>query len=136
MRLWIDGQCLQTASRLRGIGRYVTELVRAIAGHYPEVELLVSFNASMPDEALLARESVSNIIDSGNIYVWHGAVSGGEAVEGYTPERRLSEHAIAHHVNCLAPDVALSASPFEGVGDLAVPLLAERGCNSPIASIC
>ena len=135
MRLWIDGQCLQTPSRLRGIGRYVTELVRAIAENHPEVELLMSFNASMPNEALLAREAVSDIIDPANIHVWHGAVRGGEATEGYTPERRLSELAIAHHVNCLAPDVALSASPFEGVGDLAVPLLPERGCTGPIASI-
>jgi hypothetical protein len=36
MRLWIDGQCLQTPSRLRGIGRYVTELVRAIAENHPD----------------------------------------------------------------------------------------------------
>ncbi len=35
----------------------------------------------------------------------------------------------------LAPDVALSASPFEGMHDLAVPLLPERGCSLPIASI-
>ncbi|MCP1831685.1 glycosyltransferase involved in cell wall biosynthesis [Bradyrhizobium sp. USDA 4532] len=135
MRLWIDGQCLQTSSRLRGIGRYVTELVRAIAENHPEIELLMSFNASMPNEALLAREAVREIIDPANLRVWHGAVTGGEAIEGYTPERHLSELAIAHHVNSVAPDVALSASPFEGVGDFAVPLLPERGCVSPIASI-
>lgn len=135
MRLWIDGQCLQTSSRLRGIGRYVTELVRAIADNHPEVELLMSFNASIPNEALLAREAVGDIIDPANLHVWHSAVRGGEATEGYTPERHLSELAIAHHVNCLAPDVAVSASPFEGARDLAVPLLPERGCTGPIASI-
>jgi hypothetical protein len=69
MRLWIDGQCLQTASRLRGIDRYVTELVRAIAENHPEVELLMSFNASMPNEALLARQAVSDIIDPANLHV-------------------------------------------------------------------
>ena len=31
MKLWIDGQPLQTASRLRGIGRYVQEFIRAIS---------------------------------------------------------------------------------------------------------
>ncbi|WP_210253737.1 glycosyltransferase family 1 protein [Bradyrhizobium sp. S69] len=110
-------------------------MVRTIAGNHPEVELLVSFNASMPDEALLARETVSSFIDSANIRVWHGAVRGGEATEGYTLERRLSELAIAHHVNCLAPDVALSTSPFEGEGNLAAPLLPGCGCNVPVASI-
>lgn len=135
MRLWIDGQCLQTASRLRGIGRYVTELVRALADYHPEVELSISFNASMPDDALLAREAICDLIEPRNTHVWHGAARGGEAVEGYTSERQLSELSIAHHVNCLAPDVALSASPFEGVGDMAVPLLPSRGCRVPTASI-
>jgi len=135
LRLWVDGQCLQTASRLRGIGRYVTELLHAIAENHPEVELSISFNAAMPEEALLAREAVSSFIDRNNIHVWHGAATSGEAVEGYTPERRLSELAIAHHVNCLAPDVALSASPFEGTHSAAVPLLPGRGCEIPLASI-
>ncbi|MGB3865124.1 MAG: glycosyltransferase family 1 protein [Xanthobacteraceae bacterium] len=135
MRLWIDGQCLQTPSRLRGIGRYVSELVRAIAEHRPDVELLMSFNAAMPDEALQAREAMSDFIDPNNIYVWHGATAVGEAIEGYTAERKLDELAIAHHVNCLAPDVALSASPFEGAYNPIVPLLPNTACNIPIASI-
>ncbi len=135
MRLWIDGQCLQTPSRLRGIGRYVSELVRAIAEHHPDVELLMSFNAAMPDEALQAREVVSDFVDHKNIYVWHGATADGEAIEGYTSERQLDELAIAHHVNCLAPDVALSASPFEGGTAPAVPLTPGSGCEVPVASI-
>lgn len=135
MRLWVDGQCLQTASRMRGIGRYVSELLRAIAEHHPEVDLSISFNAAMPDQALLAREAVSGIIRPENVHVWHGAAKTGEAIDGYTPERRLSELALSHHVNCLAPDVALSASPFEGAMDLAVPLLPGRGCTVPTAAI-
>ncbi|TPI38562.1 glycosyltransferase family 4 protein [Mesorhizobium sp. B3-1-9] len=135
MRLWIDGQCLQTASRLRGIGRYVTELIGAIARQHSEVELLISFNAAMPDEALLAREAVRELIAPDNIHVWHGAARSGEAIEGYTTERRHSEFALAHHVNCLAPDVALSTSPFEGSRDRSVPLLPDRLCAAPIASI-
>ena len=135
MRLWIDGQCLQTASRLRGIGRYVTEFLRAIADNHPEVELSISFNASMPEKALQARDAVSTFIASRNIHVWHGATTGGEAVEGYTPERQLDELAIAHHVNCLSPDVALSASPFEGDISRVVPLLPVRECRVPVASI-
>lgn len=135
MRLWVDGQCLQTASRMRGIGRYVGELLRAIAEHHPKVDLSISFNAAMPDQALLAREAVSGIIRPENVHVWHGAAKAGEAIDGYTPERRLSELALSHHVNCLAPDVALSASPFEGAGDLAVPLLPGRGCTVPTAAI-
>lgn len=135
MHLWIDGQCLQTLSRLRGIGRYVSELVESISTNHPAVELSISFNAAMPEEALLARAVVSGFIDPKNIHVWHGAATSGEAVGGYSTERQLDELAIAHHVNCLAPDVALSCSPFEGTHDAAVPLLPGRGCRVPIASI-
>src|SRR5690606_5422615 len=135
MHLWIDGQCLQTPSRLRGIGRYVSELVESISTNHPAVELSISFNAAMPEEALLARAVVSGFIDPKNIHVWHGAATSGEAVGGYSTERQLDELAIAHHVNCLAPDVALSCSPFEGTHDAAVPLLPGRGCRVPIASI-
>ncbi|MBB3234977.1 glycosyltransferase family 4 protein [Phyllobacterium endophyticum] len=135
MRLWIDGQCLQTASRFRGIGRYVMDFIGAIADNHPEVDLSISFNAAMPSEALIAREAVRFLVRPANIHVWHGAAQAGEAIEGYTPQRRLSELAISHHVNCLAPDIALSASPFEGSVDIAVPLLPERGCVIPTTSI-
>ena len=43
MKLWIDGQCLQTASRLRGRGRYVQELIRAISEGNPQVELTIYY---------------------------------------------------------------------------------------------
>jgi glycosyltransferase involved in cell wall biosynthesis len=135
MRIWIDGQCLQTVSRLRGIGRYVTELVRAIATSHPDVELSISFNAAMADEAIAARGLVSDWIEDRNIHVWQGVAEGGEAVLGCTPLRRLSEIAIAHHVACLKPDVALSASPFEGGDDLAVPYLWRLSHEVPTAAI-
>src|SRR5262249_38641842 len=59
----------------------------------------------------------------------------GEAIAGYTERRKLSEIAIAHHVACLNPDIALSASPFEGMADVAVPLLPCQVPGMPVASI-
>ncbi|UWU23548.1 glycosyltransferase family 4 protein (plasmid) [Rhizobium sp. CB3060] len=135
MRLWIDGQCFQTASRLRGIGRYVQELVLGIADNHPEVELLVSLNAAMPLEALAARDHLQKWIKSSNIHLWHGVAEAGEAINGYTEKRRLSEVALAYHVACLKPDIALSTSPFEGVGEKAVPLVPNDISGMPIASI-
>jgi glycosyltransferase involved in cell wall biosynthesis len=134
MNLWIDGQCLQTASRLRGIGRYVQEFIRALAESNSGVELWISFNASMPDAALAARDYVRQWIDPSAIHVWHGVTDNGEAISGYDKKRRLSEIAIAHHVACLNPDVALSASPFEGIGDAAVPIAPDY-LDIPTASI-
>ncbi|WP_298873208.1 glycosyltransferase family 1 protein [uncultured Bradyrhizobium sp.] len=135
MRLWIDGQCLQTASRQRGIGRYVGDFVRAIAGGDFGIELLVSFNAAMPDEAISARDHVKSWIPDSNIHLWEGVAESGEADSGYTERRHLSEVTLSHHVACLAPDVALSTSPFEGAGDLAVPLPPMPEVGIPIAAI-
>ncbi|MDQ8699884.1 glycosyltransferase family 1 protein [Hyphomicrobium sp. LHD-15] len=135
MRLWVDGQCFQTASRLRGIGRYVHEFTRCIVENHPEVELLISFNAAMGEAAIEARDVVSGWIKAENIYVWHGASEAGETIEGHSTNRQLSHIALAHHVNCLKPNVALSTSPFEGFNDIAVPLLPGPFCAVPIASI-
>jgi len=135
MRLWIDGQCLQTTSRLRGIGRYTLELIRAIAQTCPEVEMSISFNAAIVDAAIAARQTVQPWIAASNIHVWQGAASVGEHRTGYDDLRRLSEIALAHHIACLDSDMALSASPFEGQGDRAVPFLTPAGHVLPRAAI-
>ncbi|MGL3606262.1 glycosyltransferase family 4 protein [Rhizobium sp. G187] len=135
LRLWLDGQCLQTASRMRGIGRYVEGLIRGIVDQGQTVDLHVSLNAGMPQEAVAARDFLSRWIKPDNIHVWHGVAEQGEAIEGLTDRRRLSETALAYHVSCIAPDVALSTSPFEGAYDKAVPLLPDEISGVPIASI-
>ncbi|BCG96150.1 glycosyl transferase family 1 [Mesorhizobium sp. 131-2-1] len=130
LKLWVDGQCLQTHSRMRGIGRYVLDLLRSLSTHKDEIELLVSLNAAMPESAMAARSLLSDIVPADRIHVWHGKVEGGEADFGYTPWRKRSEIALVHHVNQLNPDVALSASPFEGALDPAVPYL-----GGPLATV-
>ncbi|MBB3457287.1 glycosyltransferase involved in cell wall biosynthesis [Rhizobium sp. BK313] len=106
-----------------------------IVDNHPDVELLVSLNAAMPLEALAARDHLQKWIKPGNIHIWHGAAEAGEAINGYTEKRRLSEVALAYHVACLKPDIALSTSPFEGVGEKAVPLVPNDISGMPIASI-
>lgn len=133
-RLWIDGQSLQTDSRLRGIGRYLEELLQALSKR-SDIKLSVSFNAALTDEALAARERVSSLLPAADIYMWESPRSGGEALFGHGDKRRLGAIALAHHVACLAPDIALSASPFEGFGDEAIPLEPGALPGCPIASI-
>ncbi|EAS51465.1 glycosyl transferase, group 1 [Aurantimonas manganoxydans SI85-9A1] len=135
MRLWFDGQCLQTASNRRGIGRYTIELIKAIAENHRDVEMLISFNAAMPVEAISAREAVRPWFRLENIHVWHSARDNGEVLDGFTGRRRLSEAALVRHVEALAPDFAVSTSPFEGMFDPAVPLLKQPGSATPIGSI-
>lgn len=135
MRIWIDGQCLQSASRYRGIGRYVYELIRSISYHHPEIELQISFNAALVSEAMDARERISKYIKSENIFVWEGIATDGEASSGYTQEREASELFLAHHVACLNPDFAFSVSPLEGGNDVCVPLVSLFGHNIILCSL-
>ncbi|ABE63550.1 glycosyl transferase, group 1 [Nitrobacter hamburgensis X14] len=135
MHIWIDGQCLQTSSRLRGIGRYVHELIRGLVRNHPEVDISISFNAALADEAIVARDALAAWIKPTSILIWQGIAEVGEALHGYTARRQLSELALAHHVACLQPDVALSASPFEGARDRAVPLLPVSSQNFSVGCI-
>lgn len=133
MNIWIDGQCLQTPSRYRGIGRYVQELITALVARGSQ--LSISFNAGMRDEAVAARDLAATWISPSDIHMWNGVAEGGEVVFGNTARRRLSEAALVHHVQCLRPDVILSASPFEGGLDSAVPYLPSEVNSIPTASI-
>jgi glycosyltransferase involved in cell wall biosynthesis len=135
MKLWIDGQCLQTGSRDRGIGRYLYELIRAISINNSDVHLLLSFNAALPNELIAARKLVQPWVKPNNVLIWQGAAEGGEAVIGYTQGRALSENALAHHVECIAPDLALCGSPFEGAHDPAVPYMKLADSNIASAAI-
>lgn len=135
LRLWLDGQCLQTSSRMRGIGRYVGGFIRGLVEQSSGVDLHVSLNAAMPQQAVAARDFLSRWLKPENIHVWHGVVEQGEAIEGLTAKRRLSEIAIAYHVSCLRPDIAISASPFEGAYDQSVPFLPSDFGEIPTASI-
>lgn len=135
MRLWIDGQCLQSPSRTRGIGRYVLELIRAIAMNHSDVELAISFNAELGEEAVTARRLVENWVCPAHIHVWEGAARSGEALLESNPGRRISELALLHHIRCLAPDVTLCASPFEGLLDCTIPFLPDEGFEIPSAAV-
>ena len=87
MLVWVDGQCFQTTSKLRGIGRYVEGLIRGISEGHPEVELAISFNAAMLDAGIAARDRICRWVKPKNIHVWQGVAEGGEALLGYTPKK-------------------------------------------------
>lgn len=134
MKVWVDGQCFQTLSRGRGIGRYVEGLLTALA-QIEDVELMISFGTFAVDKALDAKERFAGIIPPENIHLWSSPVTQGQIPTGVDSARTLARYALSHHVNCLKPDIALSVSPFEGAMDAASPLLPGYGCEIPMVSI-
>ncbi|MEL6474418.1 MAG: glycosyltransferase family 1 protein [Pseudomonadota bacterium] len=135
MKIWFDGQCFQTLSRNRGIGRYCAELLRGLKEGSGDLEIHVSLNLSMPEQAQMAYSALESLVGRDNIHVWQGLATTGEAISGYDEARRLSELALVHHVNCIAPDVALSSAPFEGEQDPASPLLPHKLLEPPVAAV-
>lgn len=135
MKLWIDGQALQSPSRYRGIGRYVIELLRAISQADDAPDMHISFNLAMENTVDAARFMVREFIPQENIHTWHSIPDRGAAVDGYSDQRRFSEALLAYHVAALGTDVALSPSPFEGGNNQCVPLLDKHGQDIRIAGI-
>ena len=135
MIVWVDGQCFQTGSRYRGIGRYAYELLRALVTEHSDLEIHISLNAALREEAIAAHKELTALVPQESIHLWHGIAQHGEVTGGYSAERRLSELALIHHVNCLNPDVSLSMSPFEGMGDLVVPLLPNPQLKAPLLGV-
>ena len=135
MRIWVDGQALQSASRYRGIGRYVLEWLQAITQADPSIELLISFNMTMPETVANARNLVSNFIAPSNIHTFHGLTYEGESEGTQQAERQFSQLLLAHHVAMLNPDIAISTSPFEGSHNPCVPLISKHGHDFPIVGI-
>ena len=135
MRIWLDGQALQSASRYRGIGRYVLELLRAMAKADPSIELLISFNLAMTDTVASARQLVSGLVDVSNIHTFHAMTTTGASDSTQKKERQFSEILLAHHVAMLNPDIAICPSPFEGSHEPCVPLTSKHGHHFPLIGI-
>ena len=134
MKLWIDGQCFQTGSSVRGIGRYVADFLCALQQD-EGVELIVSLNGRMKREAVDARQYLEGILPRARIEIWYGIAGNGEFFEGYSEERQTDERILAGHINEIAPDIALSPSPFEGHGDRASPFITPELVEAVTACI-
>ena len=134
MRIWIDGQCFQSTSNVRGIGRYVSELLMAMAEH-SNTDMIVSLNGSMGDEAIAARRYLQAILPSVTIEIWFGTTVEPEDHNGYSTRRRADARILARHINEIAPDVAICPSPFEGFDDRTAPFTEPELVNCLTACI-
>jgi hypothetical protein len=123
MKLWFDCQSVQTASRLRGIGKYSLNLLQHIRKQRPDWTLICSLNAGISNQVLIARDLLEPIVGGRNVVVWEGLPVLGEAIGGDTLEREFNRNLLGLHVSEFSPDWAISLSPFEGMFDGAVPFV-------------
>lgn len=121
MKIWVDGQCFQTGSNVRGIGRYVIDFLKALSVY--NVDIIISLNGSMQQETVAARTYIKKALPKASITTWYGTENRAEIDVGYSPERRVDEVLLASHICEINPDIALSPSPFEGTVDRSNPFI-------------
>ncbi len=132
MRILIDLQCVQSGSRLRGIGRYATSLTQAMipaaqaAGH----ELHLLLNAGLGGVAAVQR-TFSALHGAGRIHVFPGLPGAGLDVAGGAWRKAVSARIREAAIAGLAPDVVFCPSLFEGETDSFVSLPAEDAEDLP-----
>jgi glycosyltransferase involved in cell wall biosynthesis len=120
MRIIIDLQSLQTASRERGIGRYSLALARAMIAEGGRHDWFVAMNHAFPDTVDDVRESLATFLPQENILLFQVPTP----VAGGNPENhwrcRSAELVREQFLQQLQPDWAHVSSLFEGLGDNAV----------------
>ena len=135
MRLVIDMQGAQTASRFRGIGRYTVSLVRHLIHLADQHEVILFINGSLPDGADALIAEFRGQLPRGQIVVFEPMAP----LSFFKSENRARGLAMepvreAMLVD-LEPDVVLLTSLFEGYQDDAVTSVSAYSTGVPTAVI-
>lgn len=117
MRILIDLQGAQTASRFRGIGRYCLALAQAMVRNKGDHEIFIALNRAFSDTLEPLRHAFEYLLPARCICIW------GAPIETYgndSNERDLKSITSLIRDNffqSLKPDVILITSFFEGYAD-------------------
>lgn len=120
MRLVIDLQGAQTASRFRGIGRYTMALTRGILRNAGTHEIWLVLNGALEESIAPLRADLEGLVPPDRIRVFEPPGRVAEIDPGAAPRCRAAELLREHFIAALAPDIVLVTSLFEGYLDDAV----------------
>lgn len=120
MRLVIDMQGAQTASRFLSIGRYTLSLAQAIALNRAQHEVFLALSGLLPDTIEPIRAAFDGLLPQENILVWYASGPVRECDPGNAWRREAAERIREAFLASLRPDVVHVTSLFEGYMDDAV----------------
>ena len=131
MRIVIDMQGAQTASRFRGIGRYTLSFAQGVARNRGEHEIILALNGLFPETIEPIRAAFNGLLPKRNIRVWY--VPGPVSEEHPANERRreVAELIREAFLASLKPDVIHITSLFEGYVDDAVTSIGKFEALTP-----
>ncbi|MDB5412768.1 MAG: glycosyl transferase family 1 [Rubritepida sp.] len=114
MRLLLDLQGVQGASRHAGLGRYSLELARALVRGRGEHEVQILLNTRLAEPAARLVEEFLPILGRHAIRRWQAPAGSAAGSSPQAPRRRLAEQIRAQAVYDAAPDLLHLGSVFEG----------------------
>lgn len=132
MRILIDLQGAQSASRHRGIGRYTLALALAMVKNRGEHHIHLLLNGMLPETIRPIRDTFRPWLQADHIHVWH-ALPPVNANEPDNATRRKIAAVIREEAICqIQPDVVHITSLYDGFGDNSVHSIHERA-TCPVA---
>ncbi|MDA8731742.1 glycosyltransferase family 4 protein [Luminiphilus sp.] len=135
MRVMIDLQGAQSASRFRGIGRYTLALVDSLLALKSNHEIILLLNGGLSDSADALMKRYRSRLPEQRIVVFTPLDRVAWRVPDNAARARLMEPVREAVIAQCAPDVLLITSLFEGYHDDAVTGLPEAGLGVPTAVI-
>ncbi len=119
MKIAVDLQGAQGASRLRGIGRYSIAITKAIAEVSTDNEVIVVLNGSAEQSIDSIRLQLDGVIPNDNIVVWYPPAKEGVSLEAWKATARAIKESFFESIQ---PDVILITSVFEDDEQIVVTL--------------
>jgi glycosyltransferase involved in cell wall biosynthesis len=120
MKLVIDLQGAQSASRHRGIGRYSLALAKAMAQSAGDHEIWFALSSAFPDTIEPLRRTFDGLVPQDHIVVWDALVPVSHLYSSNRWRRKTSEILREAFLASLNPDMVHVSSLFEGYGDDAI----------------
>ena len=120
MRIVIDFQGAQTASRFRGIGRYTLALVQGMVRNAGEHEIWLALNGGLEEPIAGIRAAFDGLIPQERICVFQIPQPAADMEPRNAVRHQCAELLREHFLERLQPDVVLITSLFEGYTDNAV----------------
>jgi glycosyltransferase involved in cell wall biosynthesis len=133
MRIVIDMQGAQTASRYRGIGRYSLAFAQGVVRNRGEHEIILALNGMFPETIDQIRAAFAGQLPQTNIRVWHAVGPVSDSSPENEAQREAAEFLREAFLESLQPDLIHISSFFEGFLDDAVTSIGKINLQTPVS---
>ena len=133
MRILIDLQGAQTASRFRGIGRYSLSFTRGIIKNKKDHEVFVLLNGLIPDSLNSIDEYLGDVLPRSAFLIWYSPGPVMDVLGNTDAKREAAEFIRETYIQQLKPDIIHITSLFEGYGDNAVTSVKSHDQNTLVS---